>query len=309
MVGGGLAAAVVVALRIPTNPRHSCGLRVHGDGPAPKVRSFKARRQLSGLARNGQWVASDASGQPTAAPLSGAPDTVGRRQEYTAGMKQIAADLARLRSTDNLDASLDQFDTANSQVSTGPQQPRRQPQPVNLLANMDQNYNDMQAAAGRRPQVGSVPQGQGAVSDFERRLYAMGSPNLPTWGRPTAPSSRTCGQPGLKRPIASPSCSNTSPRTALNGADAQWRSCIATNPYTRRRPIQGGGTQLFMNDGRTPWAQYFAVGGGRAGRRSGGNSDPDRPAEPITRRAARRHASNGPPGHAGRILSPPLAPR
>ena len=66
------------------------------------------RSRLDGsyqVKRNGQWVASDASGQPTAAPLSGAPDTVGRRQEYTAGMKQrIAADLARLRSTDNLDA-------------------------------------------------------------------------------------------------------------------------------------------------------------------------------------------------------------
>ena len=128
MVGGGLAAAVVVALRIPTNPRHSCGEVVHGPAPAPKVRSFKADGSYQ-VKRNGQWVASDASGQPTAAPLSGAPDTVGRRQEYTAGMKQIAADLARLRSTDNLDASLDQFDTANSQVSTGPEPRQRQPQP------------------------------------------------------------------------------------------------------------------------------------------------------------------------------------
>ena len=89
----------------------------------------------------------------------------------------------------------------------------------------------------------------------------------------------------------------------LNGADAQWRSYIATNPYTRRRPIQGGGTQLFMNDGRTPWAQYFAGRGqGRAALRR--QLRPDRPAEPTTRRAARRHASNGPPGHA-RIHPPP----
>jgi hypothetical protein len=149
--------------------------------PAPEGTVVQGADGSYQVKRNGQWVASDASGQPTAAPLSGAPDTVGRRQEYTAGMKQIAADLARLRSTDNLDASLDQFDTANSQVSTGPGRAGGNLNPVNLLANMDQNYNDMQAAAGKL-QVGSVPQGQGAVSDFERRLYAMGSPNLTNMG-------------------------------------------------------------------------------------------------------------------------------
>ena len=158
MVGGGLAAAVVVALRIPTNPRHSCGEVVHGPAPAPEGTVVQGPNGSYQVKRNGQWVASDASGQPTAAPLSGAPDTVGRRQEYTAGMKQIAADLARLRSTDNLDASLDQFDTANSQVSTGPGRADGNLNLVNLLANMDQNYNDMQAAAAQL-QVGSGPAG------------------------------------------------------------------------------------------------------------------------------------------------------
>lgn len=256
--------------------------------PAPEGTVVQGADGSYQVKRNGQWVASDASGQPTAAPLSGAPDTVGRRQEYTAGMKQIAADLARLRSTDNLDASLDQFDTANSQVSTGPGRAGGNLNPVNLLANMDQNYNDMQAAAGML-QVGSVPQGQGAVSDFERRLYAMGSPNLTNMG-PTNRSIITNMRATrleeadriafMQQYIAK--------NGTLNGADAQWRSYIATNPYTRRRPIQGGGTQLFMNDGRTPWAQYFAgQGQGQGGAPAATPTPTARPSpQPAARPAA-----------------------
>ena len=137
---------MVVALRIPTNPRHSCGEVVHGPAPAPEGTVVQGADGSYQVKRNGQWVASDASGQPTAAPLSGAPDTVGRRQEYTAGMKQIAADLARLRSTDNLDASLDQFWTPPIVRSRRDLAAPGNLNLVNLLANMDQNYNDM-----RRP--------------------------------------------------------------------------------------------------------------------------------------------------------------
>ena len=123
------------------------------------------------------------------------------------------------------------------------------------------------------------------MSDFERRLYAMGSPNLTNMG-PTNRSIITNMRATrleeadriafMQQYIAK--------NGTLNGADAQWRSYIATNPYTRRRPIQGGGTS-FMNDGRTPWAQYFAgQGQGQGGAPAA--TDPDRPAEPTTRRAA-----------------------
>ena len=158
VVGGGLAAAVVVALRIPTNPRHSCGEVVHGLAPAPEGTVVQAPDGSYQVKRNGQWVASDAAAnRPPARRFRRAryrrppPGIHGRHEADRRG-------LARLRSTDNLDASLDHLDTANSQVSTGPGRVNGNLNPVNLLANMDQNYNDMQAAAGKL-QVGNGPAG------------------------------------------------------------------------------------------------------------------------------------------------------
>lgn len=212
--------------------------------------------------RNGAWVASNAQGQPTAAPLSGAPDTVGRRQEYMAGMKQISTDLARLRQTDALEPSLDQFDTANGRVATGPGRVGGNINPVNLLGNLDQNYNDMQAAAGRI-QVASAPQGQGAVSDFERRLYAMGSPSLTNTGPTNRSIITNMRATRLEEADRIAFMQEYIARNgSLNGADAQWRTYLQANPYAARKPIEGGGTQVFLNNRRTPWQQYFRSQGG-----------------------------------------------
>ena len=233
--------------------------------------------------RNGAWVASNAQGQPTAAPLSGAPDTVGRRQEYMAGMKQISTDLARLRQTDALEPSLDQFDTANGRVATGPGRVGGNINPVNLLGNLDQNYNDMQAAAGRI-QVASAPQGQGAVSDFERRLYAMGSPGLTNTGPTNRSIITNMRATRLEEADRIAFMQDYIARNgSLNGADAQWRTYLQANPYAARKPIEGGGTQVFLNNRRTPWQQYFRSQGGA----------PTGPASPTAPPTAPRPAASG----------------
>ena len=92
----------------------------------------------------------------------------------------------------------------------------------------------------------------------------------------------------------------------LNGADAQWRSLHRYEPVHPPTPDPGRRNVLFMNDGRTPWAQYFAgAGQGAALRRQ---LDPT--ARPSPQPAARPAATpNGPPGHARPHPSPPLAPR
>lgn len=206
--------------------------------------------------RNGAWVPSNAQGQPTAAPLSGAPDTVGRRQEYMAGMKQIGTDLAGLRRADGLFTSFNDFEAANRSSATGA--PRGWPVVGPVINLFDQqNTADMNAAASRI-QTGGVPQGQGAVSDYERRLYAMGSPTIEARGPTNASLIANARAMRAQEADRVAFMQDYIARNGtLNGADEKWRGYVAANPYVRRQPIAGGGTQAFLIERRTPWRQFF----------------------------------------------------
>lgn len=125
--------------------------------------------------RGGQWYAQAA---PSDAGAFGSLDKVGKRQVYNAANKTLMDDMEAYKRAGPLRDQLERFLELNRDTDTGG------------IIDSIPGFGGWAANAGWNPkrselgaisgamQANDVPKGQGQVSNFERNLFALGTPGI-----------------------------------------------------------------------------------------------------------------------------------
>jgi len=209
-------------------------------------------------------------------PVSGAPDGVGQRQEYQTSLQQLRERRAAVDSTAPTMEALDRFERLNQNAGTGgilEQIPMVRTGLNNMFAP---NKAEMSSIAGAL-QTRDVPPGQGAVSNYERELFAQGVPDI---NRPGPVNQNIINGIRARRQQEVDRLSFMEAYLAqnrtLNGAAEQWQSYVQANPYSQTD--QRG--RLVLNPRRRNWREALMGGA---------------PSSPAAPRPATPAAPSGPP--------------
>lgn len=182
-------------------------------------------------------------------PVSGAPDDVGQRQEYQTSLQQLRERRAAVDSTAPTMEALDRFERLNQNAGTGgilEQIPMVRTGLNNMFAP---NKAEMSSIAGAL-QTRDVPPGQGAVSNYERELFAQGVPDI---NRPGPVNQNIINGIRARRQQEVDRLSFMEAylgrNGTLNGAAELWQGYVQGNPYSRTDERE----RLVLNGQRQDW--------------------------------------------------------
>ena len=184
-------------------------------------------------------------------PVSGAPDDIGQRQEYQNSLQQLRDRRASVDSTGSTMEALNRFERLNQDAGTGgllEQIPLVRSAANNLFAP---RKAEMSSIAGSL-QTRDVPSGQGAVSNYERELFAQGVPDIT---KPGPVNQNIINGIRARRAQEVDRLSFMEAYLAqnrtLNGAAEQWQGYVQANPYSQTDQ-QG---RLVLNPRRRNWRE------------------------------------------------------
>lgn len=217
--------------------------------------------------RGGQWVAVSPA---FAAPARATPDPMARRQEYASGVAAVKKAREQFQGYSDLPQQLDRFmelnavggptdgtmfnpGSASGGQATGSlwQQWFKD---RTLFGEQDPQLGEMRAISSGL-QARGVPQGQGAVSNFERDLFASGSPRVENVGPVNANIiARMKGSYQAEGDRLEFMDAYLAANGALNGSTEAWSAYTRANPYTIAR-----GGKFVPNPKRASWRQYFGL--------------------------------------------------
>lgn len=189
-------------------------------------------------------------------PVSGAPDDIGQRQEYQNSLQQLRDRRASVDSTGSTMEALNRFERLNQDAGTGgllEQIPLVRSAANNLFAP---RKAEMSSIAGSL-QTRDVPPGQGAVSNYERELFAQGVPDIT---KPGPVNQNIINGIRARRAQEVDRLSFMEAYLAqnrtLNGAAEQWQGYVQANPYSQTDQ-QG---RLVLNPRRRNWREALMGG-------------------------------------------------
>lgn len=216
-----------------------------------------------------------------AAPRTAAPDKIAVRQEYNAALKDIQKQRQAVQGFNTTMQNLDRFGQLNRDWGTGglgqnlpnwgwldlsavsdygaPYVQKGSDGKTKVAFGKIPAYNEMKTISAGM-QIGSVPQGQGAVSNFERELFSKGVPSTRNVGNVNAnirEHMKATYQRENDRLAFYETYLNSNGH--LNGAEAAWGGYVAKNPYTVEGKLKSGDSRIMSNPRRQPWQAYFGV--------------------------------------------------
>lgn len=180
-----------------------------------------------------------ASTPPPGGSTSGAPDMIGRRQEYQTGVDEIARDRRSLTNTTPFFEGLDRFENLNIRRGTGGFMEQIPAARVGYANMVGGPLSEMQSISADI-QTHNVPQNQGPVSDFERHLYSLPAPDINRQGpvnQNLINTMRATRAEENDRVAFFERWLQT--HGSLNGANEAWQNYTAQFPYRRTNPQSG----------------------------------------------------------------------
>lgn len=196
---------------------------------------------------------------------SAAPDKIAVRQEYNKAGDDLKAQRKRLQSFAPTLPRIERFGSLNRQQETGGLQHKipfiKDQGGLGFLGGQDTELGEMNSIS-KGLQVGSVPPGQGAVSNFERELMAGNTPNIKNNGNVNANIRQTllsAYQQDNDSLAFQEAYLNANGH--LNGATEAWGKYVAQHAYTVETTTDKGDSRLVPNPKRQDWRQYFGVSG------------------------------------------------
>lgn len=224
--------------------------------------------------RGGQWAPVNPS---FAAPTRATPDPMAARAEYGKGVAAIAADRKAYNSYGALPAQLDRFSYLNTRGEGGQATGSLWNQAFKdrtLFGEQDPELGAMQAISSSI-QTRGIPQGQGSITEMERKLFATGSPRVENIGpvnqQIITNMKGTYQEEGDRLEFAD---AYLAANGTMNGSSEAWSQYVRDNPYT-----VPAGASVRPNAKRAPWRQYFGL-------QSAPAAPPTRPTVPPAARSA-----------------------
>jgi hypothetical protein len=214
------------------------------------------------------------------APPSATADPKALTRQYATDEAYLTKERSALAANRNLGKTLTEFEGANQNLDTGGLLSRHEDKPSwgidvmggakSLFLEGDPNYQAAQAASGAL-QVAQPKAGQGAVSDYERKLFRYGVPSVDKYG-------------GVNQNIINHMRATQaehadyldfaekyrSANGTISGADVAWDKYIKENPYSTTKEVSEKDIKAFgypssgkviaqRPAGTKPWTQYFGL--------------------------------------------------
>lgn len=214
------------------------------------------------------------------APPSATVDPKALAKQYATDEAYLTKERSALSNNRELGKTLTQFEKANQNKDTGGLLERHEGKPSwgidvmgglkSMIVEGDENYQSAEAASSAL-QISQPKAGQGAVSDFERKLFRYGVPSVDKYG-------------GVNQNIINAMRATQaehadyldfaekyrSANGTITGADVAWDKYVTKNPYSTTEKIDETTAKKFgypaserliakRPPGVTPWTQYFGL--------------------------------------------------
>lgn len=200
---------------------------------------------------------------------SGAPDKMGTRADYTKGRAYIDAERKGLTAQSGRERQLDTFDRDNQAQGTGGIV-RQIPFVRDFVGAFNPAMREMDNIS-QALQVGSVPPGQGAVSNFERGLMGSAQPRTQnTGGVNSNIINRQRAMFAEQREKLGAAETYLAKNGTIDGFEEAWSAYRQANPYEKNEVVDRGtadrhgypaGQRQTVNGQRQRPEAYFGYGG------------------------------------------------
>lgn len=192
------------------------------------------------------------------APPRATPDRMAARQEYGQDVQQLRKDREAWAALAPTIQAVDRFGELNREQGTGGIG-QVLLKDRNIFGQQDPELAEM-LGIGSVMQTHGVPQGQGAVSNFERELFARGTPSIKNVGNVNAnirgQMKGVYQQEGDRLAFYEAYLARNG---TLNGAAESWHGYVQANPYIRTTKTQSGDDRVDANTSRKDWREYFGA--------------------------------------------------
>jgi len=198
-------------------------------------------------------------------------DPVALRQQYGKEQADLRADRAALKAHAGSNALMDEFEKANQNANTGSLAAR-----LNPMGLLDKAWSggssDYQTTLAKsvNMQIADKPfKGEGAVTEYERRMGALGAPSTDKYGGVN--SNIINSRRALNKEYADMldfKDRYVSVTGSTAGADEVWHKYVSANPYFKTVPVDAAKRKKYgyPEYGKivavrptVPWTKYFGL--------------------------------------------------